>query len=233
VRWSCGTDYDRLVARDSGLYGGARWWQNRQVTAEQEDLDLIGSIEHTPIATVITNPRLPDNPIVAANRAFSELTGYPAEEIIGRNCRFLAGPATEQIGSQALRDAIQHARPVLTELLNYRRDGSSFRNAVMIAPVFGAAGELLYFIGSQMEVAAGAGPLSAVRRQESAEKIRRLSPRQRQVLREVMLGYRNKQIAPRLGISEKTVKMHRASMLAKLEVGTSADAVRIAVEAGL
>jgi PAS domain S-box-containing protein len=203
------------------------------VVADDEERDLIGSIEHTPIATVITNPRLPDNPIIAANRAFVELTGYPVEEIVGRNCRFLAGPDTEQAGSIALREAIRSARPVLAELLNYRRDGSSFRNAVMIAPVFGPDGELLYFIGSQMEVSAGEGLSSAARRQASTERVRRLSPRQRQVLREVMLGYRNKQIAPRLGISEKTVKMHRASMLAKLEVGTSADAVRIAVEAGL
>ena len=57
--------------------------------------NLVASIRNSPIASVISDPRLPYNPIVAVNEAFCALTGYPVEEIIGRNCKFLAGPATE------------------------------------------------------------------------------------------------------------------------------------------
>jgi PAS domain S-box-containing protein len=198
------------------------------------DRGLFASIVHTPIATVITNPRLPDNPIVAANAAFGNLTGYAPEDVIGRNCRMLAGPETEPEQQGLLRDGVREQRPALAEMLNYRKDGSTFRNAVMIAPVFGANGTLCYFLGSQMAVGeAAASTAASVRRQKARALIEGLTERQRQVLHEMMLGYRNKQIGPRLGINEKTVKMHRAGLLSRLGVPTSADAIRIAVEAEL
>ena len=200
---------------------------------EDDERALFASIELSPMATVITNPRLGDNPIVAVNRAFCTLTGYARDEVVGRNCRFLAGPDTEDSARAVLRDAITAARPALTEILNYRRDGTRFRNAVMISPMFGPTGELAYFLGSQMEVVEGAHPSSTLRRQRAQQLVSKLTLRQRQVLNQMVRGRRNKQIAPALGISEKTVKMHRAGLLAKLGVASSADAVRIAVEAEL
>lgn len=100
----------------------------------------------------------------------------------------------------------------------------------MVAPLFDGEGQLEYFVGSQMEVV---GHALEAKRQASRVLVNRLTTRQRQVLREMMLGYRNKQIAPRLGVSEKTVKMHRSGLLARLNAVSSTDAVRIAVEAGL
>ena len=198
-----------------------------------EGTALFAAIDASPIATVVTNPRLPDNPLVAVNAAFCALTGYPADEIVGRNCRFLAGPETEPWQTQNVREAIASLRPCLTELLNYRKDGTAFRNALIIAPLFDDQGDLAWFIGSQVEVGAGAsGPLS-LRRQRAARLVDTLSERQREVLKEMALGHRNKQIAWRLSLSEKTVKMHRALAMQKLGVSTTADAIRIAVEAGL
>lgn len=194
--------------------------------------ELLASIDHSPIASVITAARLPDNPIVAVNRAFSELTGYGRDEIVGRNCRFLAGPDTEPEANATLRGAVAEGRPALVELTNYRKDGSQFLNAVMIAPVIGEDGEVAYFLGSQMDVGAGAG-LSAPRRQQAEQLVRRLTPRQLQVLEHMIAGYRNKQIAGFLAIDEKTVKMHRAGLLTRLGVGSSAEAIRIGVEGGV
>jgi PAS domain S-box-containing protein len=122
-------------------------------TSEQIEA-LIASIELTSIATVITNPRLQDNPIIAVNPAFEELTGHVASEVVGQNCRLLRGPDTEPEGSAQLREAVTEGRAAMVELLNYRRDGSSFRNAVMIAPVLGDDGAPILYIGSQMEVRA-------------------------------------------------------------------------------
>ena len=191
---------------------------------------LLGSIELTPIATVVTNPRLADNPIIAVNEAFVRLTGYSRNEILGRNCRFLAGPGTEEPARAALREAQAEGRSALVEMLNYRKDGSAFRNAVMIAPILDDRGRPLFFVGSQVDLgtAASTGRSSAAR-----SRIEQLTPRQREVLDHLLRGLRNKQIAAALGLSEKTIKMHRAAMLDRLECATSADAIRVGVEAGL
>jgi PAS domain S-box-containing protein len=198
----------------------------------EEYEELVASIAATPIATVITDPRLPDNPIVAANRAFETLTGYEEGEIKGRNCRFLGGPDTEPQFQAVLRRAVAEGRPALVELANYKKDGTSFRNAVMIAPVLDEDGKVALFIGSQMDVG-GQARLAAPQRARAAEQVTGLTTRQRQVLDHMIRGYRNKQIAGFLGIDEKTVKMHRAGLLTRLGAASSADAIRIGVEAGL
>lgn len=198
----------------------------------QGERAFLASLCRSPISTVVTNPRAADNPIVAVNEAFEQLTGYPRTEIVGRNCRFLAGTGTDPAASAILRDAVDSQRPVLAELLNYKRDGAPFRNAVMIAPLFDTDGKLKYFVGSQMELPQNGEPIVS-RTKASRALVAQLTPRQREVLREMMLGYRNKQIAARLGLSEKTVKMHRSGMLSRLQAVSSTDAVRIAMEAGL
>ena len=182
---------------------------------------------------VVTNPRRPDNPIEVANRAFCDLTGYSEAEAVGRNCRFLAGEKTEPWVSAQLRKAVEEHRPVLVDILNYRKDGTPFRNGVMVTPLFDADGALAYFLGSQADLGFDQPmALSALRARASAQ-VKALPPRQRQVLKAMASGLLNKQIAHQLGIAEKTVKMHRAMMLDRLGVGTSAEAVRIAVEAGI
>lgn len=188
-------------------------------------------IAQSPIATVVTDPHVPDNPVIAVNRAFCDLTGYAEQETIGRNCRFLGGPGSDAAARALLRDAVAQGRPVLVELINYKKDGTAFRNAVMVAPILDENGKVAYFLGSQMEVTPDAASPPSLRGQHAAGLVQALTPRQHQVLEQMIHGYRNKQIAAALGIDEKTVKMHRARMLAKLGAATSADAIRIGVEA--
>lgn len=193
-------------------------------------IELIGA---SPVASVISNPRRADNPIEIANAAFCALTGYAEADIVGRNCRFLAGDATEPWLSAKLRDAIGHRRPVLVDILNYHADGSPFRNGVLITPLFDAEGELAWFLGSQVDLGPQSDGLFEARRQRAAAQVRALPQRQQQILAMMARGLLNKQIGYRLGIAEKTVKMHRALLLERLGAPTSADAIRIAVEAGL
>ncbi len=196
-----------------------------------------GSIEQlvaaSPLAAVVTNPRKPDNPIEAVNLAFCALTGYRQDEILGRNCRFLAGAETEPWVTAELRLAVAERRSALVEILNYRRDGTPFRNGVMITPLFGADGELTWFLGSQVDLGSGATRSMVSRRQRAEHLVEALSPRQRQVLELLANGLLNKQIAGLLELSEKTVKMHRALLFKRLGVRTTAEAIRLAVEAGL
>lgn len=191
-------------------------------------------IENSPLAAVVSDPRLPDNPIIECNAPFLELTGYTRNEVIGRNCRFLAGPETEPWLSEKMRESIRDQKPVLVEILNYRKNGNTFRNAVMIVPLFDEDGALRYFLGSQVEVAKADGYLNGSTEglTSSKGKVASLTSRQREILIQMADGKLNKQIAFDLGLSERTVKMHRAALFRALGVKTSADAIRIAVEAG-
>jgi PAS domain S-box-containing protein len=194
---------------------------------------LFESIGLSPIATVISNPRRPDNPLEVANAAFCTLTGYTEREIVGRNCRFLAGELTEPWITDRIRNAVRSRRPVLVDILNYRRDGSQFRNAVLVTPLFDEGGDLAWFLGSQVELGPDSPAQFDARRSRAISLVKSLPERRRQVLELLSRGLLNKQIAWELKISEKTVKMHRALLLEQLGVSTSADAIRIAVEAGL
>ena len=176
---------------------------------------------------------MPDNPIVACNDAFCDLTGYPVGDVVGRNCRFLSGPATEPWLTEEIRRGVREHKPVLVEILNYKRSGQPFRNAVLVAPIYDENDALLYFLGSQLEIDATAATPSSMRRIRAAELVKELSPRQGQVLKLVASGLLNKQIAGELDLAEKTVKMHRAILMKRLHLHTTADLIRLAVEAGL
>jgi PAS domain S-box-containing protein len=190
---------------------------------------LIRSIKLSPIASIVTDPTQGDNPIVAVNDAFEQLTGYDEAELIGRNCRILAGPSTERSHSAAMRRAIASATPIVLELTNYRKDGSSFLNAVMIAPVFDATGEVAHFVGTQMEVDMRSAD---VVQENAAKRLEQLTPRQQAVLRLMASGMRNRQIGETLGLAEKTIKMHRSALVRRLGVATAGEAMRLAIKAG-
>lgn len=187
-------------------------------------------IAQSPVAAVLSDPRQSDNPIVACNAAFEALTGYTRDEIVGHNCRFLAGGGTEAELTQVLREGIEQRRPIMVEILNYKRDGTPFRNAVMVAPIFDARGDLEYFLGSQVELSQETDALQ--RREVAVARIMALSPRQREIVTLMAKGKLNKQIAFELGVTERTVKMHRTAMLRALKMRTAADVIRLAVEAG-
>ncbi len=207
-----------------------------QMAISQSDLpnaSVMALIENSPIASVVSNPRLPDNPIVAVNDAFQQLTGYDRSFIVGRNCRFLAGKATEPWLTEEIRRGVRQQRSVLVEILNYKKDGTAFQNAVLVAPLFDEEGELEYFLGSQVEIDADAPSLAKARRIRAVEIVKDLSKRQREVLQFIAKGLLNKQIAHELGLSERTIKMHRSILMKRLDVPSAADMVRLAVEAGM
>ena len=110
------------------------------------------AMAQTRMAVCLSDPRAKDMPIVFANRAFRELTGYSDDEIFGRNCRFLQGPDTDREAVRRIRTAIEQENVAVVELLNYRKDGTPFWNALHIGPIYDAEGRLLYFFGSQWDV---------------------------------------------------------------------------------
>lgn len=121
--------------------------------SEAEELSLKErAMDEAPVGIVITNPDREDNPIIYANDGLVELTGFPRDEIVGQNCRFLQGEESDEGPRAAMRTAIDDAEPVTVELRNYRKDGEMFWNRVSIAPLFDEDDELEYFVGFQQDV---------------------------------------------------------------------------------
>lgn len=108
----------------------------------------------TTLAIVVADARRPDVPLVWVNPAFTATTGYSFEEAVGRNCRFLQGPATDPEATAALRRAVAEGREVVTTLVNYRKDGTAFSNQLSVSPIRGPDGTLTHFVGIQADVTA-------------------------------------------------------------------------------
>ena len=120
----------------------------------------------------VTDPTLPDNPLVYVNPAFERMTGYAAADVVGRNCRFLQGPDTDPVAVARVRAGLAAAEPVTEVLLNYRKDGTPFWNELAISPVYDAAGGLTHYVGVQtdvtVQIAAQAERDAAYRREREA-----------------------------------------------------------------
>ncbi|CAL5035121.1 unnamed protein product [Urochloa decumbens] len=117
----------------------------------RQGIDLATTLERIEKNFVITDPRLPDNPIIFASDSFLELTEYTREEILGRNCRFLQGPETDMSTVDKIREAIREQKEITVQLINYTKSGKKFWNLFHLQPMWDQKGELQYFIGVQLD----------------------------------------------------------------------------------
>jgi PAS domain S-box-containing protein len=101
---------------------------------------------------VITDPRMPDDPIVYVNPAFEKISGYPVDEVLGHNCRFLQGEDRDQPALDELRAALSEERESRVVLKNYRKDGTPFWNELYVSPVHDEEGRLTNFVGVQNDI---------------------------------------------------------------------------------
>ncbi len=115
------------------------------------DVSKIGLLtdEEREQSVVISDPSRPGMPIIYVSEQFEVQTGYPPEEVLGRNCRFLQGPDTDPKAVQAIRDALAAEREITIDILNYRKDGSEFWNRLRIRPIYAEDGRLMYYAGAQ------------------------------------------------------------------------------------
>src|SRR3954447_15748267 len=112
------------------------------------------ALDQTGTGFLLTDPHQDDHPIVYTNQSFLDMSGYTEEEVIGRNCRFLQGPDTDPAAIDDMRRAIAEERPISVHLRNYRKDGTPFWNEVHISPVRDERGEVVRFVGVQVDVSA-------------------------------------------------------------------------------
>ncbi|KAL8689407.1 MAG: hypothetical protein Q9218_004919, partial [Villophora microphyllina] len=124
----------------------------------------------------LSDPSIPDNPIIYASEEFYRTTQYGRDYVIGRNCRFLQGPKTDRNTVTRIKEAIRTGQESFETILNYRRDGSPFMNMVMTAPLYDNKGTVRYFIGAQVDIS---GLVEEGRGLDSFEKLLNDSRRKR------------------------------------------------------
>ena len=100
----------------------------------------------------VSDPSLPDNPIVYASQGFLRLTGYSMEQVLGRNCRFLQGPGTDQTVVDIIRRGVREGVDTSVCLLNYKANGEPFWNQFFVAALRDADGNIVNYVGVQCEV---------------------------------------------------------------------------------
>ena len=155
VHWNLGTgafQYDS-EGRPVRMIGTVKDITERK----QAEADLVmrdRAIQAVNQGIVITDPNLPDNPIVYVSPGFERMTGYASAEVVGCNCRFLQGPATDKVEIARIAEAIRAVQPCAVEVLNYRKDGSTIWNELSITPVRDPDGRLVHFVGIQTDVTA-------------------------------------------------------------------------------
>lgn len=127
----------------------------RQLAVQVDQLALLAAVaDGSVFGITIADASAPDHPLVYANDAFLALTGYERHEVIGSNCRFMRGPETDPEASARIRAAIERGTSTTVELLNYRRDGTTFWNRFTLFPVRSASGAVTYYVGYQVDVSA-------------------------------------------------------------------------------
>jgi PAS domain S-box-containing protein len=136
------------------------------------DFSLIESLTSGQQNFVLSDPRLPDNPIVFATPGFYELTGYTREQVLGRNCRFLQGPGTDPKAVDVIRSAIANGNDATVCLLNYKADGTPFWNQFFVAALRDADNCIVNYVGVQTLVEPNAGASALEEKVNAAHPIK-------------------------------------------------------------
>ena len=122
------------------------------IEKDQILIDMLNSEGHEDVCYCICDPDLDDTPIIFSSDGFCKLTGYDHAEIEGRNCRFLQGPDTLREDVDRIRGAIKENDEINVNLLNYRKDGSTFVNQFFLSPLRSGSNKVVYYIGVQCRV---------------------------------------------------------------------------------
>ena len=128
----------------------------------QQNRLFASTINNLSSGVVITDPNQDDNPIIFTNPSFTAITGYAAPEAHGRNCRFLQGVDTDPAIVREMREAIGSHETFRGLVQNYRKDGSTFFNGLVVTPVFDDDNQLTNFVGVINDVTASREQLRAL-----------------------------------------------------------------------
>jgi PAS domain S-box-containing protein len=130
--------------------------KSQQLQQASSDMQLMMSaVLKAEDAIVITEAEPIDEPgprILFVNEAFTRMTGYSAEEVIGRNPRMLLGPNSDPEANQRIHKALKAWQPVREQLINYHKDGTEFVVDLSIVPIANEAGWYTHWFSIQRDV---------------------------------------------------------------------------------
>ena len=116
---------------------------------------LLTAIAHSTAPMALSDPRLPDHPIIAVNAAFEAMSGYSAAEIVGRNCRILQGPGTDDESARRLGRTIAAGHGCVEWIVNHRKTGEAYWNLLFLSPVRDEDGTIIHYFANQHDITKG------------------------------------------------------------------------------
>jgi PAS domain S-box-containing protein len=163
--WTYVDDIIRLPASKVGLRARVRNLVERRQTAtalakrERQLAQTVAdlrlkekAIDQAPVGLTIADATAEDHPLVYVNDEFVRMTGYPRDEVLGENCRFLQGEETDEETVGQIRAALEENVPVSVDIINYRKSGEKFWNGLDIAPIRDETGAVTHYVGFQADI---------------------------------------------------------------------------------
>lgn len=149
---------------------------HRAHPAMEPDAALLAeAVEASDVCVTIADLTIPDGPLIFVNRAFTDMTGYARGDVIGRNCRFLQGPGTDPDAVAAMAAAIRDGRSLRLDLLNYKKCGEAFWNALHLSPLHGPDGAVRAYVGMQSDITKVRAAAAAEQHRQRIEALGRMA----------------------------------------------------------
>mmetsp|Transcript_4907 Transcript_4907/g.17034 ORF Transcript_4907/g.17034 Transcript_4907/m.17034 type:complete len:1034 (+) Transcript_4907:88-3189(+) len=117
-----------------------------------DDENMVAATDAALHSFCISDPTRSGNPLVYVSSGFEAVTGYSREEVLGRNCKLLQGPDTDEATVATLKEAMSQKRECRVEILNYRKDGTPFLNLLHVKPVLDSLGNVTKFVAVQIDL---------------------------------------------------------------------------------
>jgi PAS domain S-box-containing protein len=126
--------------------------RNRQ--AEEQLQLLAAAVEHAEDSILITSTEMtsPGPEIIFVNKAFTKMTGYAAEDVLGQSPRILQGPKTDRVVLDRLLQNLRQGQIFYGEAINYRKDGTEFYNEWHIEPIRNSTGQMTHYLAIQRDI---------------------------------------------------------------------------------
>lgn len=188
------------------------------------------ALERVNSAIVISDATTPDCPVIYANPAFESMTGYSADEVVGRNCRFLQGRDRDQAARSIIREALADGRPIRAVLRNYKKNEQLFYNELFLDVIRDKRGRVTHFVGCQNKID---NPNEALLRQNALLGFEQLTPDEREAFRLMTSGYTNEMLAEAMGISEDSAQRRWTRVFGKFGINDITLLVRFAIALGI